>query len=97
EQFREQMLEVAVDHLEGSEQAFARLLVEIENALAQPLDRLDQIVAFGGELPMLVLDLAQFFFGAQIDRAEPLALAHSQLPGVDRRPRGALLRLSPPR
>ena len=34
-----------------------------------------QVVALGGERGVLGLDLAQFFFGAQIDRAQPLALA----------------------
>ena len=35
----------------------------------------NQVVAFGGQRCVLGFDLAQFFFGAQIDRAEPLALA----------------------
>ena len=50
-------------------------MIEAVDALAQPPDRLDQVVALGGELAVLRLDLAQFLLGEQIDRAEPLALA----------------------
>src|SRR5918911_1607233 len=45
EQFGEQPLEMRADHLERREQALARFLVQALDALAQPLDRLDQIVA----------------------------------------------------
>ena len=38
-----------------------------------------QIVALGGERRVLGLDLAQFFLGAQVDRAQPLALAAQPL------------------
>jgi hypothetical protein len=55
---------MGVDHLEGGEQPFARLAVEILDALTQPLDRFDQIVALGGERAMLSLDLTQLFFRA---------------------------------
>ncbi len=75
EQLGEQMLEVLVDDLERGQQPFARLGVETVDALAQALDRLDQVVALAGELVVLLLDLAQLFFGAQVDGAEPLALA----------------------
>ena len=64
-----------VDHLEGGQQPLARLAIEALDALAQPLDRLDQIVALGDQAVVLGLDLAQLFLGAQIDGAEPLALA----------------------
>ena len=57
------------------EQPLARLAVEALDALAQPLDGLDQIVAFGGQCRVLGLDLAQLFLGAQIDRAQPVAVA----------------------
>ena len=50
-------------------------LVEALDALAQPLDGFDQVVAFGGQRRVLGLDLAQLFLGAQIDGAEPLAVA----------------------
>ena len=43
--------------------------------MAQPLDRFGEIVALGDEAAVLRLDLAQLFLGAQVDRAEPLALA----------------------
>ena len=67
------------------EQPLARLLVEADDALAQPGDRFDQIVALGGERGVLGLDLAQFFLGAQIDGAEPLAVAAQPFElGLDR-------------
>ena len=43
--------------------------------MAQPADRFDQVVALAGELDVLLLDLAQFLLGEEIDRAEALALA----------------------
>ncbi len=58
-----------------AEQALAGLAVEALDALAQPLDRLDEIVALGDEGGVLGLDLAQFLVGAQVDGAEPLAVA----------------------
>ena len=87
----EQSLEVGVDHLEGGEQPLARFAVEVLDALAQPLDRFDQIVALGGQRGVLGLDLAQFFFGAQIDGAEPFAVAAQPLEIRlrPRRPRGS--------
>ena len=48
EQFGEQLLEIGVDRRERREQALARLAVEAVDALAQPPDGLDQIVALGG-------------------------------------------------
>jgi hypothetical protein len=53
----------------------ASIAVEILDALAQSLDRLHQIVALRSKRRMLGLDLAQLFLGAQVDGAEPLALA----------------------
>ena len=79
EQLGEQLLEVLVDLLERGQQPLARLAVEALDAEAQLLDRLDQIVALGGERGVLGLDLAQFLLGAQIDRAQPLALAPQPL------------------
>ena len=64
-----------VDDLERGQQPLARLAVEALDALAQPLDGFDQVVALGGERGVLGLDLAQFFLGAQVDGAEPLAVA----------------------
>ena len=64
-----------VDGLERGQQPLARFLVEALDALAQPLDGFDQIVALGGQRGVLGLDLAQLFLGAQIDGAEPLAVA----------------------
>ena len=58
-----------------AKQALARLAVEAVDALPQPPDRLDEVVALGGELGVLRLDFAQFLLGEQIDRAEPFALA----------------------
>ena len=43
-------------------------------ALAQALDRFGQIVALGDELVAARQDLDEFVVGAQVDRAEPLAL-----------------------
>ena len=48
EQFGEQLLEIGVDRRERRQQALARLAVEAVDALPQPPDRLDQIVALGG-------------------------------------------------
>ena len=75
EQFGEQPLEMPVDGLERGQQPLARLAVEALDALAQPLDGFDQVVALGGQRGVLGLDLAQLFLGAQIDGAEPLAVA----------------------
>ena len=75
EQFSEQPLEVGVDRLERGQQPFARFAVEALDAGAQLLDRLDQVVALGGQRGVLGLDLAQFFLGAEVDGAEALAVA----------------------
>src|ERR1700730_15294082 len=64
-----------VDDVEGSGEALARLPVEAVDALAQPLDRREEIVALARERGVLGLDLPQFLFGAQIDGTEPLAVA----------------------
>ena len=50
-------------------------LLRLSDALAQPADRLDQVVALAGQLDVLLLDLAQFLLGEQVDRAEAFALA----------------------
>ena len=63
------------------EQPFARLAVEALDALAQLLDGFHQVVALGGERGVLGLDLLQFLVGAQVDRAEALALAPQPLQG----------------
>ena len=55
------------------EQPLARLVIEAVDALAQPPDRFDQIVALAGEFGVLAFDLLQFLLGEQIHRAEPLA------------------------
>ena len=68
-------LKCVVHHFERRQQPLARFAVEVLDALAEALDRLDQVVALLGETVMLGLDLAQLFLGAQIDGAEPLALA----------------------
>ena len=49
EQLGEQVLEVLVDLFERGQQPLARLAVEALDALAQVLDRLDQVVALGGQ------------------------------------------------
>ena len=79
EQLGEQVLEVLVDLLERRQQPLARLAVEALDAEPQLLDRLHQVVALGGERGVLGFDLAQFFLGAQVDRAQPLALAAQPL------------------
>jgi hypothetical protein len=50
-------------------------LLRLVDALPQPPDRFDQVVAFAAKLGVLLLDLAQFLLGEQVDRAEPFALA----------------------
>ena len=99
---REQVLEVLVDLFERRQQPLARLAVEALDAQPQFLDRFHQVVAFGGEVGVLGLDLAQLFLGAQVDRAQPLALAAQplqrcfdlgqfgqRLAGLDARPESA--------
>ena len=53
EQGREQLLEMLVDHVEGGEQALAALAVQAADRLPQALDRLDEIVALGGDAVVL--------------------------------------------
>src|SRR5262249_58657855 len=69
EQCGEQALEVAVHHFERHEQPLARLAVEALDAVAQPLDRFDQVVALVDEAGMLRLDLPQLLLAPQLDRA----------------------------
>ncbi len=77
-------LKLLVDGIERHEQPFASLVIEAVDALTQPLDRLDEIVALAGQFVMLRFDFAQLFFGAQIDRAEALAFALDAVqPGLD--------------
>ena len=45
EQFAEQLLEVLVDDLERRQQPLARFVIEAVDALPQPADRFDEIVA----------------------------------------------------
>src|SRR5260370_19962456 len=59
--------------------ALVRFMFRVLEALPQPLERLDQVVALAGERAVLRLDLAQLFLRAQIDGAEPLALAAQPL------------------
>src|SRR5262249_41803916 len=75
EQIGEELLEMPVDDVEGCAQPLTRLAVEVLDAPAQPLDRSAQIVALAREVRVLRADLAQLPLGAQIDRAEPLAVA----------------------
>jgi hypothetical protein len=65
---------MVVNHLEGAKQALARLAVEALDALPQPLDGLDEVVALGRERLVLGLDLPQFLLGAQVDGPESLSL-----------------------
>jgi hypothetical protein len=66
---------MAVDDLERGGESFAGFAIQVLDPGAKPFDRLDKVVALGGQCGVLRLDLAQFLFGAQIDGAEPLALA----------------------
>src|SRR4051794_35518952 len=75
EQQREQLLETRVDLLERGKQALAPLFVEIADRGAQLLDRFVEIVALGDHAIARGFDLLQLLVGAQIDRAEALALA----------------------
>ena len=78
---------------ERGQQPLARLAVEALDALAQPLDRFGQIVALGDQAGVLRLDLVQLFLGAQVDGAEPLAVAAQLVePFLDRRRRRAARR-----
>src|SRR3972149_2055515 len=53
-----------VDDRERAKQAFTRFAIEALDALAQPLDRFDQVVALAGQRGGLALDLAQFLLRA---------------------------------
>ena len=66
---------MSVDGLERGQQAFAGLAVEALDTLPQSLDGFHEIVAFGSQRGVLGFDLVQLFFRAQIDRAQPLAVA----------------------
>ena len=78
-----------VHHRERRQQPLARLAVEALDALAQPLDRFGEVVALGDEAGVLRLDLLQLFLGAQVDGAEPLAVAPQLVePLLDRRDLG---------
>ncbi len=72
EQHRKEPLELAVDDLEGGEQALAALPVEGADRLAQPAHSLAEIVALGGQPLALAPDLGQFVLGPQIDGTEAL-------------------------
>ena len=74
EQGREQVLEMAVDDLEGGDEPLAPLLVQGMDRAAQALDRLGQVVALGDQLVAAIEDLDELLVGAQVDGAEPLAL-----------------------
>ena len=71
----EQALEMLVHHLERSEQPLAGFAVEALDAMAEPLDRLGEIIALGGERVMLGLHLSQLFLRAQIDRPDSFPVA----------------------
>src|SRR3972149_12143941 len=70
---------MTVDDRERAKQALTRFAIEALDALAQPLDRFDQVVALAGQRGVLALDLAQFLLGAQVDRSQALALAPQSL------------------
>ena len=57
EQRGEQLLEMAVDDLEGGEEPLAPLLVQGMDRAAQALDRLGQVVALGDQLVAAIQDL----------------------------------------
>ena len=65
---------MVVDDVESGDEPLAPLLIEGANRAAQALDRFGQIVALGDELVAARKDLNEFVVGAQVDRAEPLAL-----------------------
>ena len=82
---------------ERRQQPLAGLLVQANDPLAKPRDRGNQIITLGGQRGVLGFDLAKLFLGAQIDRAELLALAPQALKvGLDCRDfRQRRLRLDP--
>src|ERR1700730_4855623 len=63
EQLREQAAEMLVHELKRGEQPLARLAVEVLDALTQPLDGFDEIIALGRERAVLGLHLAQLLLG----------------------------------
>ncbi len=75
EQGREQVPEMAVDDIEGAQEPLASLPVEAADGLSQALDRLHQVVPFGGKARMLALELGEFLLGAKVHRSEPLPVA----------------------
>ena len=58
----------------AAEEALAPLLVEVVDGVAQPLDRLGQVVALGDQPLAAARDFGEFLVGAQIDGAQALAL-----------------------
>src|SRR5271165_2989617 len=70
---------MAVDHVEGGDEALAAFLVERADRLSQALDRFAQVVALGDQLVAARLDLGELVVRAQVYRAEPLALLLQRL------------------
>ena len=79
-----------VDDVEGGEQAFAPLLVQAVDRLAQLRIASVRSSRSAVSLSRLAVDLGELLVGAQIDGAEPLALLLEALePRSTRRPRAA--------
>ena len=74
EQRREQLAEMLVDDVESADQPLAAFLVKGADRLPEPLNRLGEVIALGDQFFARRLHLGEFDVGAQVDRAEPLAL-----------------------
>ena len=73
EEVAEEGGEVAVDLVEGGEQAAAALAVQVGDALAELADRLLEVVALAGQGFGFLADLAGVLLGAEVDGAEAVA------------------------
>src|SRR3546814_18665460 len=74
EQGAEQALEVAVDRLEGGEEAGAALAVEAADRTAQAVDGEAQLLALGLGGGVTFLQLGGHALGDEVDRPDALAV-----------------------
>src|SRR5205085_12434879 len=79
EQSGEQAAEMAVDILEGREQARSSLAVQAADRAAQAVNGEPELLALGLAGQPAFLKLVELALGDQIDRADPLALLHLPL------------------
>src|SRR3546814_4088508 len=74
EQGAEQALEVAVDRLEGGEEAGAALAVEAADRTAQAVDGEAQLLALGLGGGVTLLQLGELALGDEVDRPDAVGV-----------------------